>query len=250
MSKRNIFGSLSSSLLFSLACFLSSVTFAQSSSAQETPTRRSIFQIIKKEKIPPVPLPALKENYKEEISKNIYHNIGIESFEKKSHNIRLRAQGEDGLKSKTFSVSGFGGNSSNKFLAVIYSQKDFLPLYLDFKTPFSSADCLHSISVWVYATNSNGRLQVLLYDNRNNPFTLSFGHLDFKGWRKLTAIVPPQFIQLDDFPNQNRPFTIKNFFYIPSDSSTPTKYLKHSQIFYLDEISVRVRPKIIWQFEK
>lgn len=176
--------------------------------------------------------------------------VSVASFETSQKVFRLRSQGEFGLTSKIFSMHGFGANRSQGFVSVVYHQKDFLPLYLDFIEPFVSANYVHSLSLWVYATNQKGKLYALLHDNEENPFTLFLGQMDFKGWRKWTAVLPPNFIQIDRFAAENRTFRLQGFFYIPASTANKTRFLPHAEIFYLDEITVELRPKMIWQFDE
>jgi hypothetical protein len=48
------------------------------------------------------------------------------------------------------------------------------------------------ISVWVVGRNYNHELKVMVRDFFNNDFELSFGKLNFQGWRRMKVAVPPQ----------------------------------------------------------
>ena len=49
-----------------------------------------------------------------------------------------------------------------------------------------------TVSVWVAGRNANHELRLLVRDMRGRTHSLHMGNLNFQGWRRLTAAIPPQ----------------------------------------------------------
>jgi len=49
-----------------------------------------------------------------------------------------------------------------------------------------------TVSVWVAGRNSNHELWILVRDMRGRTHEIRMGNLNFQGWRRLTAAIPPQ----------------------------------------------------------
>jgi len=105
------------------------------------------------------------------------------------------------------------------------------------------ADHCQSISVWVYGKNFSGELFVQMKDADGQSKKLSFGKLNFLGWRKLTITLPKDFAQEDKFLSQPRSIYIVKILYNPGR----TEQLKENDwdYFYLDDISAKVRKKYV-----
>lgn len=167
--------------------------------------------------------------------------------------LRVSAGGEFGLDSNATLIEGAGApvkQGSRSFVAVVYQQKDFLPLYLDLKKPFVCPDFVGAVSLWVYGTESYGSLHIVLSDNNRDKLILALGNLDFRGWKKLNAEIPAHFMQIDMSAHENRTFQIESIFYVPPQSAERTRFLGSPLVFFIDDLSVWVRPKFIWNFEK
>jgi hypothetical protein len=52
-----------------------------------------------------------------------------------------------------------------------------------------------TISVWVVGRNFNHTLKVIVADYFNQPREITMGKLNFMGWKKLTAAIPPRIVQ-------------------------------------------------------
>jgi len=49
-----------------------------------------------------------------------------------------------------------------------------------------------TVSVWVAGRNANHELRLLVRDLRGRVHSIHMGNLNFQGWRRLTASIPPQ----------------------------------------------------------
>lgn len=54
-----------------------------------------------------------------------------------------------------------------------------------------------TLSVWVVGRNYNHSLKILIRDYFGRTQAISFGKLNFMGWKKLTVAIPPRIIQSD-----------------------------------------------------
>ncbi len=98
-------------------------------------------------------------------------------------------------------------------------------------------------SIWAHGMKLPGDLLILVEDTRGQVHQLSFGTLNFRGWRRLTAEVPDHVIQYDHVPGINEALKIVQLIYRPG----PRKRLKKDQIFFLDNLSASVREKYLLQ---
>ena len=96
-----------------------------------------------------------------------------------------------------------------------------------------------SISIWVYGKNFSGELSMFLKDADGRTHRLSFGKLNYLGWRKLTATLSDDISQEDKHLTQQRQMEIMKFLYKPGNSGR----LRMWNYFYLDDITARVREK-------
>jgi len=105
------------------------------------------------------------------------------------------------------------------------------------------ADHCQSISVWVYGKNFSGELYAVMKDADGQVKKLSFGKLNFLGWRKLTVPLPKDFSQEDKFLSQPKSIYILKIQYNPGR----TEQLRENDwdYFYLDDISAKVRKKYV-----
>ena len=105
------------------------------------------------------------------------------------------------------------------------------------------ADHCQSISAWIYGKNFSGELFLILKDADGQVKKLSFGKLNFLGWRKLSITLPKDFAQEDKYLSQPRKIYIVMIQYNPGR----TTQLKENDwdYFYIDDISAKVRKKYV-----
>lgn len=105
------------------------------------------------------------------------------------------------------------------------------------------ADHCQSISAWIYGKNFSGELFLILKDADGQVKKLSFGKLNFLGWRKLSITLPKDFAQEDKYLSQPRKIYIVKIQYNPGR----TTQLKENDwdYFYIDDISAKVRKKYV-----
>ena len=105
------------------------------------------------------------------------------------------------------------------------------------------ADHCQSISAWIYGKNFSGELFLILKDADGQVKKLSFGKLNFLGWRKLSITLPKDFAQEDKYLSQPRNIFIVKIQYNPGR----TTQLKENDwdYFYIDDISAKVRKKYV-----
>jgi hypothetical protein len=96
-----------------------------------------------------------------------------------------------------------------------------------------------SISMWVYGKNFAGELSLILQDAEDQVHRLSFGKLNFLGWRKLTVKLNKNIRQEDKYLAQPRTLKIMKMVYNPSSKER----LPSWSYFYVDNISAKVRDK-------
>ncbi len=96
-----------------------------------------------------------------------------------------------------------------------------------------------TISVWVYGKNFSGELSMFLTDADGKTHRLSFGKLNFLGWRKLAITLTDQVAQQDKYLTQKRVMEIIKISYMPGN----TGRLPLWNYFYLDDITAQVREK-------
>jgi hypothetical protein len=65
-------------------------------------------------------------------------------------------------------------------------------LYIMAARPVPIEGIVKTVSVWVAGRNYNHKLNVLIQDFYGRTFEIYMGRLNFQGWKKLTANIPPQ----------------------------------------------------------
>lgn len=88
-----------------------------------------------------------------------------------------------------------------------------------------------TISVWVAGRNANHRLELLLSDHFGNNAVIPMGKLNFSGWKKLTATIPPHIRQRDYHYNDRMGIAIDGFNIKFDIDETYGRYY-----FYVDDI--------------
>ena len=65
------------------------------------------------------------------------------------------------------------------------------------QNPIPIEGIVKTVSVWVVGRNYNHTLKLMFNDYRGNAQELSFGTLNFIGWKKLTVAIPPSILQTE-----------------------------------------------------
>jgi hypothetical protein len=94
-----------------------------------------------------------------------------------------------------------------------------------------------SISVWVYGMNTGGVLSMIVRDNQDARHRISFGTLNFLGWKELTAAVPDETHQTSDALGQSHEIEIERINYQRGSNVQRDEIIS----FFLDEITALVR---------
>lgn len=176
---------------------------------------------------------AYKEVTVEDFETNVYADKNIEIIKSKDQSASLSIRSEypapikDSKKYLGVKIHGRVGD-----WATINPPKDL-----------AISDHCQSISVWVYGKNFSGELYAVMKDADGQIKKLSFGKLNFLGWRKLAVTIPKDFSQEDKYLSQPRSIYIVKIQYNPGR----TEQLKETDwdYFYLDDITAKVRKKYV-----
>ncbi|MCS6984853.1 MAG: flagellar filament outer layer protein FlaA [Leptospiraceae bacterium] len=184
----------------------------------------------------------LKAQYEKEIAKGIYSEITIEDFS------YMPFQDEDILKRE-----GIKGHLSLSELypAPFYRAGRYLKLEIEsvgsdalqisFRPPREIRKYVRAFFLWVHGTNLPGDLLLVLEDTRGSLHNLSFGKLNFRGWRKLKAEVSASVVQEDLTPGEPLAVRIVQLIYRPG----PPHRVKKNQVFFIDHLTAQVREKYL-----
>lgn len=80
---------------------------------------------------------------------------------------------------------------------VDFNKRGMNQFYVYPMRPLAIEGICKTLSVWVVGRNFNHVLKIMLSDYFGNYVELTFGKLNFTGWKKLTLAVPPGIIQTD-----------------------------------------------------
>ncbi len=94
------------------------------------------------------------------------------------------------------------------------------------------------IAIWVGGNGIAGELLFLLKDSDGNTHRVSFGLLNFNGWRKLTVPITSKFSQLEKHLARKRNMEV---LYLQYKHRNTGDLMTH--YFYLDNLSATVRDK-------
>jgi len=196
-------------------------------------------------------LPAVSQDKKEDakkpseaelVSQTIYSEIALEDFESTEYsdkNIKFtRTKDQQGsLQIRTEYPAEY--NNSKKYLGVkIYAKKGDAFQIFPAKSLEISKYC-KSISVWIYGKKFSGELSMLLQDVDGTNHRISFGSIQFLGWKKLTVNLDKRIKQQDKFLEKENTLKILHFQYRPGNTSIHPEW----QYFYMDDITATVRDK-------
>jgi hypothetical protein len=175
-------------------------------------------------------------------SDQLYSEITLEDFENTTYGEKDYTYSQSGeQKAEVLIRDQFPAPipNSKKYLGVkIYGKTGDTISIIPPKKLITDKHC-RSISVWVYGKNFSGELSMLIKDSEGKVHRLSFGKLNFLGWRKLAVTLTDQISQEDKFLAQKRQVEIIKIIYKPAN----TERLPIWNYFYLDDITARVREK-------
>ena len=96
-----------------------------------------------------------------------------------------------------------------------------------------------SMNVWIYGKNFSGELQFAVQDVEGTVHNISFGRLNFNGWRKLTVPLKRRVKQQNEYLEHEKSLKILYILYRPAnDTRIPIWHY-----FYIDDITATVRDK-------
>lgn len=178
----------------------------------------------------------------DQVNQTIYTEIVLEDFESTKYT-------DDNLKfRKTKDQQGFlqirseypaEYNNSKKYLGVkVYAKKGDAFQIVPAKTLEISKYC-KSVSVWIYGKKFSGEFSMILQDAEGTNHRISFGNLQFLGWKKLTVNLDKRIKQQEKYLEKENSLKILHFQYRPGNDSL----LPEWQYFYMDDITATVRDK-------
>ncbi len=186
--------------------------------------------------------PEKKSGEVEQVIQKVYTEIALEDFESTQYtaaNLKfIKSKDQEGsIQIRNEYAAEF--NNSKKYLGVkVYGKKGDTFQVFPAK-PLEINKYCKSISVWVYGKNFSGELTMILQDAAGTNHRLSFGKLNFLGWKKLTLNLDKQIKQQDSYLEQEKKLKILHFQYRPGNQTIHPEW----QYFYLDDITATVRDK-------
>ncbi len=184
-----------------------------------------------------------KKHDQDQVSQLIYAEEVIEDFESSSYtrekNLKfdVTTQQEADLAIRDQYPAQY--NNSKKYLGVQVFGKIGDVFRIKPEKPFEIKKYCKEINVWVYGKNFAGELQFVVQDIDGTVSNISFGRLNFSGWKKLTASVGKKIKQQDLYLENDMSFKILYIVYKPANDTDIPIW----QYFYLDDITVTVRDK-------
>jgi len=130
-------------------------------------------------------------------------------------------------------------NNSKKYLGVKVFGRRGDVFRITPEKPFVIKKYCKNLNIWVYGKNFSGELIFVVKDVDGTVQNISFGRLNFNGWRKLTARVGKKVRQQNEFLEQEKSFEILFMLYKPANDTLIPIW----QYFYLDDITATVRDK-------
>ncbi|MDA3899249.1 MAG: hypothetical protein PF637_01885 [Spirochaetes bacterium] len=172
----------------------------------------------------------------------IYQEITLEDFETTAYgdkDVSIRVTKDQKASIAIRDVFPAPVKGSKKYLGVkVYGrQGDYVTI--NFPEKLIIEKHCQSISMWVYGKKFSGELSLILQDADKQVHRLSFGKLNFLGWRKLTVKLTKSIRQEDKYLSQARQMGILKMTYNPSSRER----LPSWNFFYVDNISAKVRDK-------
>lgn len=175
-------------------------------------------------------------------SDQLYTEITLEDFENTPFSEKDYTYSQSGEQKAEISIRDtFPAPipTSKKYLGIkIYGKMGDTISIVPPKKMITEKHC-KTISAWVYGKNFSGELSMFIKDSEGKIHRLSFGKLNFLGWRKLAVTLTDQVAQEDKFLAQKRQLEIVKIIYKPAN----TARLPIWNYLYLDDISAQVREK-------
>lgn len=129
--------------------------------------------------------------------------------------------------------------NSKKYLGIkIYGKKGDT-LTINFPKKLTIDKYCRSIAIWVYGKNFSGELSLFITDAEGKAVRLSFGKLNFLGWRKLPVKLTDRITQQDKYLTKKLALTLNKLIYQPASAER----LPLWNYFYIDDITAQVREK-------
>lgn len=184
----------------------------------------------------------LLRNAASEIHPGIYSETKLESFEsppeekgvaKASRNYEFEAELAD-----EYPAAVYG---SEKYYAFRFNGEGPGQGTFRFRTPVAISKHARELRLWAYGLHLPGTLHLLLEDTYGRVHLLKIGRLKYRGWRRLSVMVPDHIVQKDYNAGSPRTLKILGLSY-RTGSPRP---LKKKRLFFLDEMSATVRPKFL-----
>jgi len=129
--------------------------------------------------------------------------------------------------------------NSKKYLGVKIYGKRGDTLTINFPRKLTIEKYCRSIAIWVYGKNFSGELSLFITDAEGKAVRLSFGKLNFLGWRKLTVRLTDRVTQQDKYLTKKLALTLNKLLYQPASAER----LPLWNYFYVDDITAQVREK-------
>jgi hypothetical protein len=185
------------------------------------------------------------------IEGNVYREITVADFENiefKDSDIVFQKSGEAEYKVAVRDETPAPVNSK-KYIGVKIKATRDNPLQIKFpKDKIPAIDkYVKNISIWVYGKDYTGELSMFIMDSTGKVVKLSFGKLDFHGWRKLTKTIPNDISQIDKNLEKKSNIKVLSLLYVPGTWNRPGTNIVEAtwQTFYFDDITANVREKYV-----
>ncbi len=183
-----------------------------------------------------------KSSEVKQVTQKVYTEIALEDFESTEYtsaNLKFIKSGEQEATIQIRDQYPAEFNNSKKYLGVkVYGKRG--DTFQVFPTkPLEIDKYCKSISMWIYGKNFSGELTIILQDATGTNHRISFGKLNFLGWKKITVNLDKKIKQQDQYLEQEKKLKILHIQYRPGNPTLHPEW----QYFYLDDITATVRDK-------
>ncbi|HOP63055.1 MAG TPA: flagellar filament outer layer protein FlaA [Spirochaetota bacterium] len=186
--------------------------------------------------------PEEKGDEVKQVIQKVYAEVALEDFENTQYtqaNLKFTKTNEQEGSIQVRDQYAAEFNNSKKYLGIkVYGRQGDTYKIIPAK-PLEIDKYCKSISIWVYGKNFSGQLVMILQDASGRNHTISFGKLNFLGWKKLTVNLSRRVKQQDSYLEQEKKLTILHLQYRPGNKSLHPEW----QYFYIDDITATVRDK-------
>ncbi len=179
---------------------------------------------------------------KGEADRKIYLEMPLEDFESGDYGanqVNFRFEGHKQAYIKIRSDYPAPIKDSKKYLGIkVFGKKEDAVAIYPIK-PIIIDEFCYGLNLWAYGKGFSGRLSIIVKDSDDNTHYLTFGQLNFRGWRKLSIKIPSHVKQQDHFLNQKSKLRIVSFVFNPGNITTNDQW----SYVYLDDVTAIVRTK-------